>query len=395
MKKISTLLILVLYFVVLKAEQNYTVIVSLDGFRHDYPHMYNTPTLDKISEKGVSAVMKPSYPASTFPNHYTLATGLVPDHHGIVNNKFWVEEKGKEFTMGDTEMRYNPEYFGGEPIWITAQNQGLITGNLYWVGSDVAIKGSYPTYYKMYNAKPRLTFEQRVDTVVAWLNKPAELRPRLIMMYIEEPDGAGHRSGPDSDEVGSVVEYLDSLMGSMIDKISQLPISDKVNVIITSDHGMTRIDNEKRFVKSDDIIKPHWYKRMVGTNPTSIFTNDGYKDSVINVVNKHPHIKAYSRESMPLHLNYGTNPRLGDVIIVPDCGWHFDTKPKGVEGAHGYDPQDMDMQVIFRAYGPDFKQGYASGKFDNVDIYLLLAKLLGIVPAAVDGKFERIESMLN
>ena len=288
MKKFSTLLILILLFIVVRAEQNYTVIVSLDGFRHDYPQMYETPNLDLMAQRGVIAVMKPSYPASTFPNHYTLATGLVPDHHGIVNNRFWVEEKGKEFTMGDTEMRYNPEYFGGEPIWITAQKQGVITGNLYWVGSDVAVKDTYPTYYKMYNANPRLTFEERIDTVVAWLNKPVELRPRLIMMYIEEPDGAGHRSGPDSDEVGTVVAYLDSLMGNMINKISQLPVSDKVNIIITSDHGMTRIDNKNRFVKSDDVIKPHWCKRIIGSSPTSVFTNEGYRDSVINAVNQYP-----------------------------------------------------------------------------------------------------------
>ena len=393
-KKYCFLICSIILNIQLFAKDNYTVILSLDGFRYDYTQLYETPELDKIEKNGVSAIMSPSFPASTFPNHYTLATGLVPDNTGIVNNVFWVEEKEKEFRMNDPEMRNNPVYYGGEPIWITAQKQGVITGNLYWVGSDIPIKGTHPNYYKIYDQKPRLTFEERIDTIVAWLELPIEKRPRLIMAYIEEPDGVGHKFGPVSPHVGKQVAYLDSLVGDMIDKINRLPISDKVNIIVTSDHGMAAIDNENKFIKSDELINPDWYERMTGTTPTSIFTKPGFRDSVIMKVNNTPGIKAYDKDSLPKHLNYGKNKRLGDVIVIPDCGWHFDTKPKNVMGAHGFDPSNPEMKVIFRATGPDFKNGYKSEPFINVDIYVLLAKLLGITPEKVDGKVERIEGLL-
>ena len=145
---------------------HYTVIVSLDAFRWDYPAMYDTPNLNQMAREGVKATMLPSYPASTFPNHYTLATGLVPDHNGIINNTFWDVKRRRQYSMGDPATRNNPDYYLGEPIWITAQKQGVKTGNVYWVGSDIAIKGGYPTYYREYAEKPRLTFEQRVDSTI-------------------------------------------------------------------------------------------------------------------------------------------------------------------------------------------------------------------------------------
>lgn len=394
-KKLFSLFLLLSVSFRLLAEGNYTIIVSLDGFRWDYPIMYRTPNLNKMAVDGVSATMLPSYPASTFPNHYTLATGLVPDHHGIVNNVFWVEEKGKAFSMSTPDMRNDPSYYGGEPIWITAQKQGIITGNLYWVGSDIPIKETLPTYHKVYADKPRLTFEERVDTAICWLNKPIEERPRLIMLYIEEPDGAGHRFGPTGAGTDAVVYYVDSIVGVLRDKIEQLPIADKINLIVTSDHGMTQIDNDYRFVNATEVLKESWYKRLVGTSPTSVFTQEGYQDSVLAVINGLTGVKAYKKEEFPANLNYGKNPRLGDVIIVPDCGWHFDVKPKGVEGAHGFSPEDSDMQVVFRAIGPDFKTGYISDKFHNVDIYPLLAYLLGVVPEQTDGQYNRVSSLLK
>ncbi|MGL4852134.1 MAG: ectonucleotide pyrophosphatase/phosphodiesterase [Phocaeicola sp.] len=379
----------------LLAQDNYTVIVSLDGFRWDYPNLYHTPHLDQMAAQGVSATMLPSYPASTFPNHYTLATGLVPDNHGIVNNIFWVEEKNREYSMSVPDMRNDPSYYGGEPIWITAQKQGVKTGNLYWVGSDIAIKDTYPTYYKVYAHKPRLTFEERVDTLISWLNKPKEQRPKLLMLYLEEPDGAGHRFGPRGAGTGKAVESVDSIVGTLRSAMAKLTIADSINLIVTSDHGMAQIDNEHRFVDATQVLDPSWYKRLVGTSPTSIFTEEGFRDSVLTAINHYPHVKAYRTEEIPAYLNYGKNPRLGDVVVMPDCGWHFDVKPKGVEGAHGFDPEEPDMQVVFRAVGPDFKVGYMSDSFKNVDVYPLLAYLLGITPELTDGVFDRVSNVLR
>lgn len=297
--------------------------------------------------------------------------------------------------MSTPEMRNDPSYYGGEPIWITAQKQGVVTGNLYWVGSDIAIKESHPTYYKVYADKPRLTFEERIDTALCWLNKSIEERPKLIMIYMEEPDGAGHRYGPTGKGTDLVVEYVDSLVGVLRRGIAALPIASQVNLIVTSDHGMAQIDNESRFIDATQVLKPSWYKRLVGTSPTSVFTHSGCQDSVLHAINSLEGVKAYKRHEIPAHLNYGKNPRLGDVIVIPNCGWHFDVKPKGVEGAHGFDPEEPDMQVPFRAVGPDFKINHQSTNFKNVDIYPLLAHLLRINPAVTDGVFERVSNVLK
>lgn len=396
MKKQIALLGLLALLVIscVKTEKHYTVIVSLDGFRWDYPALYDTPNLDEMATKGVSATMLPSFPASTFPNHYTLATGLVPDHNGIINNTFWNPETRKRYSMSDSATRYNPAYYLGEPIWITAQKQGVKAGVLYWVGSDIPIKGTYPTYYKVWDDKPRLTFAERIDTALAWLNKPEEERPQLIMLYIDEPDGAGHNFGPQSEETGKVVHYVDSLMGVLSTQIGALPFANQVNLIVTSDHGMTDI-NMERFVDAMQYIKPEWCELVDGTTPTSIFTREGYRDSVYNALKDIEHIHVWKKEEIPAELNYGTSDRIGDIVVAPELGWQFSYKARSSKGAHGYFPQSTDMQVIFRAYGPDFKQGYTlDNTFVNVDIYPLLAKLLNIKPEATDGEFDRVKEIL-
>jgi predicted AlkP superfamily pyrophosphatase or phosphodiesterase len=170
----------------------YTVIVSLDAFRWDYSEAYDTPFFDYIASEGTKAVMMPSFPSKTFPNHYTLATGLYPDHHGIVANSFKDRAHGKVYSLGDSVTRSDPSYYGGDPIWLTAKHQGVKTATVYWVGSDVAIEGEHANYWKDY-LKDRLTFEQRIDEVVNLLSKPQSSRPHLVMAYFEEPDHSGHR----------------------------------------------------------------------------------------------------------------------------------------------------------------------------------------------------------
>ena len=370
-------------------ETHYTVIVSLDGFRWDYPDMYKTPNLDRMAADGVKAVMLPSYPASTFPNHYTLATGLVPDHHGIINNTFWDVKNRRQYSMGDSATRNNPEYYLGEPIWITAQKQGVKTGNMYWVGSDIAIKKSHPTYYRPWNAKPFLTFEQRIDTVLTWLQKPEPERPRLIMLYFEEPDGSGHHNGPCSLPTGAVVQHMDSLVGVLRKKIEALPFGKDINLIVTSDHGMTDISPE-RVVNINDYVKV-----IDGRTPTSIFSKPEYRDSICNALKKAAHIHVWKKEEIPAELHYGSSDRIGDIVVAPELGWQFTDMARDTKGAHGYFPKSPDMQVMFRAIGPDFKRGYISGGFVNVDIYPLLSHLLQIVPEKTDGRFERIKDILR
>jgi len=396
MKKFYLFLVSILIALTSVAQEhsdNYTVVVSLDAFRWDYANMYPTPNLDAMAERGVKAIMQPSYPASTFPNHYTIATGLVPDHHGIVNNTFWDSKNNRMYSMSDSLTRYDPQYYLGEPIWITAQKQGLRTGNVYWVGSDIPIKGYYPTYYRKWSDIPRLDFAHRVDDAIRLLNLPSDKRPRLVMVYFDEPDHTGHIYGPRSEEIKEMVISLDSLMGIFWNKIQALPIAKKVNMIVTADHGMTEISDE-RFIPIEKYIKKEWCEHIIGSNPTSLFTKSGCRDSVLKALEGVKHIYVWKKENVPDSLMYGTSDRLGDVIVAPEIGWQFSDVPRHLKGAHGYFPQLSDMKVVFRACGPDFKKGYVSKGFVNVDIYPLLCHLLGIVPEKTDGRWERIKDIV-
>ena len=374
-------------------KRNLTIVVSLDAFRWDYPTIYNTPWLDSIAANGVAATMVPSYPSSTIPNHFTLATGLVPDHHGIVNSQFWAPEKGELFSMGDSATRYNPYYFGGEPIWVTAKKQGVKSASIYWVGSDVAIQGLYPDYYLRWDNEPRLTYPQRVDEALRIAKLPESERPSLLMVYFDEPDWTTHHYGPIAEESEAVIEELDSLMGILYRGLKELDYG--VNLIVTSDHGMTEISDEK-FISIEQTVNPDWVERIVSTNPTSIFCKEGCRDSLFNQLSKVKHISVWRKEEVPAHLNYGTSNHLGDIIVAPDLGWQFATTPRGLKGAHGYDINEPDMQIIFRACGPDFKRGYTlPHSFSNVDLYSILAELLKIEPAKTDGSLEKVQELFS
>lgn len=374
-------------------KRNLTIVVSLDAFRWDYPTIYNTPWLDSIAANGVAATMVPSYPSSTFPNHFTLATGLVPDHHGIVNSQFWAPEKGELFSMGDSATRYNPYYFGGEPIWVTAKKQGVKSASIYWVGSDVAIQGLYPDYYLRWDNEPRLTYPQRVEEALRIAKLPESERPSLLMVYFDEPDWTTHHYGPVAEESEAVIEQLDSLMGILYRGLKELDYG--VNLIVTSDHGMTEISDEK-FISIEQTVNPDWVERIVSTNPTSIFCKEGCRDSLFEQLSKVKHISVWRKEEVPAHLNYGTSNHLGDLIVAPDLGWQFATTPRGLNGAHGYDINEPDMQIIFRACGPDFKRGYTlPHTFSNVDLYSILAELLKIEPAKTDGSLEKVQELLS
>ena len=375
-------------------QPNLTVIVSLDAFRWDLPQIHQAPWLDSIGRAGVQAVMRPSFPSSTFPNHYTIATGLRPDHHGIVNSSFWDNDHQVMYAMGDLATRSNPEYYGGEPIWSTAERQDVTTASVYWVGSDTPIGGSLPTYYKDWYDEPRLDYSERVQEAIRLASLPEEERPSLILVYIDEPDMVAHEFGPISIETGIMVNYLDSLMGVLYTGLHALPYGDKINLIVTADHGMTDICDE-RFVQIDQVLDTTLCERIVSTNPTTIFSKPGCRDSILSQLSKVEHIRAWKSEEVPEHLHYGSSSRLGDIVVCPDLGWQFAFTPRGILGAHGYDTEEADMHVIFRAEGPDFKHGYVKAdKFDNVDIYPLLANLLHVRPVDTDGNLDDVKDLL-
>ncbi len=399
MKKILTILLLAALFCSCnkKSGKNYLLVLSLDGFRWDYPNMTETPNLDSIARVGVRAEsVRSGFPSKTFPNHYSMATGLYPDHHGIVNNHFYDPESDMTYSMRDSASRMNPYFYGGEPIWVTAEKQNIRTASYFWVGSELPIQGIQPSIWKYY--EHNFPFEQRIDSVVAWLQLPKAERPRLIMWYMHEPDAIAHKYGPESEVTLGKVRYLDSLVGVFCRKIRSLDHADRINLIFTSDHGMGTISPE-RVVTLSDHIPEHWVEKAVGGNPVyNIKANDGYIDSVYTKLKAVDHIQVWKHGEVPSELNYGTNPRTLDLIVAADSSWSVNWAPTpdhyNSGGTHGYDVRQLDMQAIFYAVGPAFRKGYVQPKFDNVDLYPLIAHIIGVEPAKVDGKLEKVKGML-
>ena len=375
---------------------NYTVIISLDGLRWDYLDTYDVPFLNQLAREGVKAVMQPSFPSKTFPNHYTLATGLTPDHHGVIANTFWDRERGVEFSLGNKETRADGRYYGGDPVWLTAKHQGVKTAAVFWVGSDVAVNGEHPTYWRDYQTQ-QLDFPDRVAEIIRLLKLPEQDRPHLVMAYFEEPDRSGHNYGPMNRMTRRALEELDLLLSNLWARIQLLPIADKVNFIVTGDHGMTSVD-PKRFVDIDDVLPKHWYERFCNDYPTLIYASaPQYVDSIYDALQGVDHIRAWKKADIPAYLGYGTNKNMGDVVVLPDVGWLFADKPsKKQRGSHGFDHTAADMQVGFRAIGPDFKVGYEKpDRFRNVCVYPLLCYLLGVTPSPNDGTLDEVRDMLR
>ena len=378
-------------------EAPYVVMVSLDAFRWDYDSIYGTPVLNDIADKGVMAVrLIPSFPTKTFPNHYSIATGLYPDHHGIVNNSFYAPDLDLVYRIGDRAMVSNGAFYGGEPVWVTARKAGLKTASFYWVGSEAPVMGMQPDFWKPFDEE--VPFSDRVDTVLAWLSLPAKKRPHLVTLYFEEPDAVSHVYGPLSSETGSVVKSLDSLMGELRSGISKLPHAKKVNLIVLSDHGMTEIDTS-RYNYVFDTLPQTMVKRIYGGSPVwAIEPVEGMTDSVLYYLNIQYGMKAYRKEDLPAHLHYGTHPRIPAVILIADPGWVAGVRPKPSgynRGDHGYDWKFRDVHSIFYAEGPAFRKGFGVDTLYNVDVYNIISEILNLTPAPNDGNRERISPLFR
>jgi len=404
--KFSAALLLILIFLTLsvsftgdqrKPHSSYVVLVSLDAFRWDYDSIYTTPNLKKIAEEGVMAKrLVSSFPTNTFPNHYSIATGLYPAHHGIVNNTFFAPDLGRLYRIGDRSAVENPDFYYGEPIWNTAQKQGALAASFYWVGSEAPVGGIHPYYWKKYDES--ISYNARIDTVVKWLSYPPAKRPELVTLYFDEPDATGHDYGPVSPETGEVVSLLDSLLGTLREKLSSLPHRDRINLIVLSDHGMSEVSSD-RYINLRDIVPARMIKNTYGGNPVVfIEPAEGKKDSVLLLINRTKGVKAWAKETLPERWNYGKSERISAIVAVADSSWYLATRPltgKFRGGAHGYDNRNPDMYGIFYAAGPAFKRGVIVTELDNVDIYNLICKILNLKPAPNDGKIEHILPLLK
>ncbi|MFB9078952.1 ectonucleotide pyrophosphatase/phosphodiesterase [Flavobacterium procerum] len=398
MKKQFTSLLFLIFLSISFALQaqnkdNYVVLVSMDGFRWDYGKMYDLPNLKQIEKEGVHAKsMKPSYPTKTFPNHYSIVTGLYPDHHGIINNVFYDASLDQAFSLS-SNAKNDSRFYGGNPIWNLAEQQGVKTASFFWPGSDIDKRN--PSYFKNYDGK--VPYGARIDTVMKWLELPEKQRPHLVTLYFDEPDHSGHNFGPHSPQTEKAVIKMDSIIGELSRRLNELSIGKKINLIIVSDHGMADINNNKK-VAVLDYLKPEWlgYKDVV--NPImSLQAKPEFQDSIANALKKVPHIKFWKAAEVPERLHYGTNPRVHDFVIEAEKGWSLVSKEsthiKG--GTHGYDNNEKDMHAIFYAKGPAFKVDKTVPTFQNVSIYPLIAHILGLQIGEIDGKLSDVDAMLH
>lgn len=380
-----------------QSTKEYVVMLSMDGFRWDYPEKANTPNLDAIEKIGVRAEASiPCFPTKTFPNHYSMATGLHPNNHGIIFNRFYAPDIDDYYSLGDSSKVVDPDFYFGEPIWVTAEKQGVKSAAYYWVGSEAPHHSIFPSYYYPYDGS--VPFEKRLDGVMEWLKLPEAERPQLIMWYMEEPDSKGHDVGPDDPEIITTVEYLDSLVGVFNQKIAALPFADQINVIYTSDHGMGQISKEKSLYLYE-IIKKDWCHGVDGGNPVySIDAKDEYYDSVYSALNETKHISVWKKDEVPDRLCFSTSERIKDFVIVADSAWSiwkYSDRNYYSGGTHGFDNANTDMHAIFYAYGPAFKNGYKHHKINNIDLYPLICEILQIKPKPVDGTLENVKQMLQ
>ena len=373
----------------------YVVLVSLDGFRYDYAGKYGAKHLLALGAQGAIAGqgMIPSYPSLTFPNHYTLVTGLYPEHHGIVANSFYDPARKQRYSYNDPISNRDGSWYGGTPLWVLAEKQGMRSACFFWPGSEAEIDGGRPSYYL--NFDDHFPDEKRIDQVIAWLRLPAEQRPHFITLYYSTVDHAGHQFGPDSPETATAVQHVDQLVGVLWADLAKLQLP--IDLIVVSDHGMEReqgawIDLSsyaglENFITVGSLLYPK----------SEAAAEKAYQELKI----KSDAFTVYRRKRVPAALHYNSNAREGDPVVVANGPYAIraqapaDDRPPEA-GVHGYDPRVMkSMRALFLAVGPDIRPGSKLEPFENVNVYPLVAKILGLDAPQVDGSLNVLSNILK
>ncbi len=360
----------------------YLIIVSLDGYRYDYSDMVDTPNLDYIKNNGVkSKSLKPVFPSLTFPNHYSIATGCYADEHKITGNKFFSKEYNEYYSYKNSQTVQDGKFYGCEPIWVTANKNGISSATFFWIGSEAKIKGHRPTIYKEYN--PKISFISRIDSAMHWLDLPDEISPQLIMLYFNEPDHSGHINGPNDVETINEVERMDLLMGYLLKEIEKRKNHKNINLIILSDHGMTNVSEKNIILLDNYISKLDQYKIYGAGSFVQLDRKNTLNDFNFNEFNQIPNIKYYERNNIPNDFHFH-NINSGEMLIIADEGYLLGTKENlndgifKLKGMHGYNPEFLNMHGIFYAIGPSFKNNVKVESFENILIYPLVCKLLNM-----------------
>jgi len=377
------------------------ILVSLDGFRWDFRERGNTPTLDSLATVGVTAEhMIPVFPTMTFPSHYSMATGLYPEHHGIVSNRMFDPARDAWFAIDDRAAVEDGAWWNGEPIWLTAERQGITAATFFWPGTETAINGRHATHWYRFDAS--IPNDDRVDQVIEWLGLPADKQPQLITLYFEDVDQAVHDHAIDSPEVHQALADVDAALRRLMAGITHMGASDKVNIIIVSDHGMAERSPE-RVIFLDDFVDLGAVDVIDWSPILMASAADGDDERLYEQLDRaHPRLTVYRRDEMPDRFHFRENDRIPPIIGIADEGWSISTRsffarnPRAFDGhTHGYDNRAESMRTMFIGSGPAFAKERVVPPFESVHLYELVCAILGIEPAENDGNLAAVRGVLR
>jgi len=376
------------------------LLVSIDGFRADYLDPRLTPNLSSLAGLGVRAeALIPSFPTKTFPNHYTMVTGLRPDHHGLVANNIWDPVMESRYSLGNREAIQNADWYGGVPIWVAAERAGMATAPMFWPGSEAPIQGVRPTHWLEYDDD--MPHDTRIDWVLDRLSGEVVDPVRFATLYFSDVDVASHEFGPGTPELRASVARVDSAVGQLVDALLRRGL-DRVNLIVVSDHGMSSLSPD-RVVFLDDYLDPDSV-RVIDWSPVLAIWPGAMDETEIYAAlwDAHPNLDVYRPAEIPLEFGFGTHARVAPVIGIADLGWSITSRgyfaanlERFSAGNHGYDHRSEDMRALFVAAGPAFRPGLVTPAFPNVDVYELVMAILRLTPEPGDGDLDRVRHLLK
>jgi predicted AlkP superfamily pyrophosphatase or phosphodiesterase len=381
----------------------YVILMSFDGFKPEYLDRFDLPAFRRVIERGVRAeAMRPVFPSLTFPNHFSLVTGLYPERHGLVENTFHDPERNQTYSIRDRAAVSDGTWYRGEPIWVTAETQGMVAACFFWPGSEAAIRGVRPTFWNTYDAT--IPNDTRIQTVLEWLRLPPERRPHVITLYFSDLDVAAHRGPLDAPAIAEAAQSVDRALGALLAGLDALPIRDDVYLLLTSDHGMAEMSG-RHIVMLNSLIDPAAVTAGYDGPIAGLHVNGPSGDArqIRDAINARlGHGRAYLRAEVPEQHHFREDPRIGDIVIIMDEPWVLlaSMPLTGLVrerwGNHGWDPSLPSMHAIFIVAGPNMPAGVTIPIVDNIDVYPLMTELLGLRGAKeVDGQPHRIRAMID
>nr|XP_017530978.2 ectonucleotide pyrophosphatase/phosphodiesterase family member 7-like [Manis javanica] len=383
---------------------NKLLLISFDGFRWDYDQDVDTPNMDRLALQGVKAkYLTPPFVTMTSPSHFTTISGRWIEDHGVIHNMMFNTETNLKHSFKTTQNKTEWWDNGVLPLWITAQRQGRKTASFHYPGGGAKYKGeavqrSLVESYTHPNSN-ETEWRENIDIVMNWFTKEDF---DFVTLYYGEPDNVGHQFGPETENRRMIIQQIDRTIGYLVETIERYSLTEHLNVIITSDHGMTTVKKKPNvteilltnYIKFRDMIKFH----IVDYGGFGmLLPKPGQEEAVYQVLkNAHPHLNVYKKEEFPERFHFAKHQRVLPIVMYADSGYNINGQLIIYfnKGDHGFDNVYMDMKTIFRAFGPDFKKNHLTEPFDSIHIYPLMCKLLGITPEPHNGSLAVTQEML-